>query len=161
MSTAAPTQLKSPKAWLITAAFILVVVAVGAIIGTQTAPGSWYDSLNKPPFNPPNWLFGPVWFALYVLIGVAGARIFVIDRNSTAMKIWFGQMALNWIWSPVWFGLQLIWPAFAVISLILILIVTFIVSTWRLDRVAACLFMPYLAWVGFATLLNLSIGLLN
>lgn len=161
MNTASLARFKSPKPWLVTAAFVAVVVAVGGLIGTQVAPGAWYENLDKPPFNPPNWLFGPVWFVLYVLIGIAGARVFLIDRNSRAMKTWYGQMVLNWIWSPVWFGLQLIWPAFAVITLVLASIIAFIALTWRVDRTSAYLFTPYLAWVSFASLLNLSIGLLN
>lgn len=161
MNTASLTRFNSPKSWLITAAFVAVVVAVGAAIGTQAMPGAWYENLDKPPFNPPDWLFGPVWFALYVVIGIAGARVFLIDRNSLAMKVWYGQMILNWIWSPVWFGLHLIWPAFAVIILVLASIIAFIVATWRMDRISAYLFLPYLAWVSFATLLNFSIGILN
>ena len=159
--TASLADYKTPRPWLILAAFIIVVVAVGGLIGTQTLPGAWYQNLNKPPFNPPNWIFGPVWFTLYVMIAIAGWRIFMIDRNSTAMKFWYAQMVLNWAWSPIWFKAQLIWPAFAVIVLIWLGIIGFIVTARKLDRAAAWLFVPYLAWVSFASLLNLSIGILN
>lgn len=161
MDSAAQNRFSSRRSWLIVVAFVVVVVVVGGIIGTQSLPGVWYENLRKPPFNPPNWLFGPVWFTLYVLIGIAGARIFMTDRRSPAMKIWLVQMGLNWVWSPIWFVLHLIWPAFLVITLILASIVAFIVLAWRKDRVSAYLFLPYLAWVSFATLLNLAIGLLN
>lgn len=161
MATASVTDNRSARSWLILAAFIVVVVAVGGVIGTQSVPGAWYQGLNKPPFNPPNWVFGPVWFTLYVMIAVAGWRIFMWDRNSTAMKLWYGQMLLNWAWSPLWFIGHQIWPAFVVIALLWLAIVAFIVTARRIDKPAAWLFVPYLAWVSFASALNLSIGVLN
>ena len=141
--------------------FLGLVLGGGLAIGVLVAPGEWYANLNKPPFNPPNWLFGPVWFALYVLIAIAGWRTFLAEPNGTAMKLWYGQMVLNWLWSPVWFGLHLLWPAFVVIIAILALIVAFIARRWNSDRLSAWLFVPYAAWVAFASLLNLSIAILN
>jgi tryptophan-rich sensory protein len=143
------------------AAFIVVVVGVGGLIGTQSIPGTWYEGLQKPPFNPPNWIFGPVWFTLYVMIAVAGWRTWMRYRTGTAMKLWFAQMLLNWAWSPIWFIGQMLWPAFAVIIALLALIVGFIAISWRSDRVAAWLFLPYAAWVAFASTLNVSIAVLN
>ena len=159
--SAAATDYRTPRSWGVLALFIIVVVAVGAVIGTQSIPGAWYEGLNKPPFNPPNWIFGPVWFTLYVMIAIAGWRTFMRDRTGTPMKIWYGQMVLNWSWSPIWFIGQMIWPAFAVIVLIWLAIVSFILVSWNRDRPSALLFVPYLAWVSFASLLNLSIGILN
>ena len=78
--------------------------------------------------------------------------------RSSAMLIWAGQMVLNWLWSPAWFTLHLLWPAFAVIAAMLVLIVLFIANRWNRDRTAALLFVPYAAWVTFAGLLNLSIS---
>lgn len=161
MSTASLADFRTPRPWLILLAFLVVVIGVGALIGTQSQPGAWYEGLAKPPFNPPNWVFAPVWFALYVMIAIAGWRIWMIDPNSTAMKLWFAQMALNWAWSPIWFIGQMLWPAFAVIVAILALIVAFILVAAKHDKIAAGLFVPYLAWVSFATLLNLSIAILN
>ncbi|WP_240233056.1 TspO/MBR family protein [Devosia lacusdianchii] len=161
MSLASLEDYKTPRPWLILAAFLVVVIGVGALIGTQSVPGVWYEGLAKPPFNPPNWIFGPVWFALYVMIAVAGWRIWVIDAKSPAMMVWFAQMLLNWAWSPIWFIGQMLWPAFAVIVAILALIIAFIVTARKLDTVAVWLFVPYLAWVGFASVLNLSIAILN
>lgn len=155
------TDLKSPRSLVILAIFLAVVIGVGALIGINTAPGEWYAGLEKPPFNPPNWLFGPVWFALYVLIAIAGWRTFLAEPNGLAMKLWYGQMALNWLWSPVWFALHLLWPAFIVIIAIFALILAFIGNRWDRDRVSALLFVPYALWVGFASLLNLSIAILN
>lgn len=161
MSTASLADYKTPRPWLILAAFVVIVVGVGGLIGTQSVPGEWYQNLNKPPFNPPNWIFGPVWTTLYVMIAVAGWRIWMIDRTSTPMKIWFAQMLFNWAWSPVWFIGQMLWPAFAIIIVILTLIIAFILTARKLDTIAAWLFVPYAAWVAFATLLNLSIAILN
>ena len=152
---------RNPRTIIVTLLFIGIVVGVGAVIGTSTAPDAWYAALHKPPFNPPNWLFAPVWFALYVLIGIAGARTFLRDASSPAMFVWAAQMVLNWAWSPTWFTLHLLWPAFAIIIAIFVLIVAFIATTWRSDRIAAVLFMPYAAWVAFASTLNLSIAVLN
>lgn len=151
----------TPRSWVILALFLIAVIGIGALIGTQSVPGAWYEGLNKPPFNPPNWVFGPVWFTLYAMIAVAGWRVFMRNPASPAAKFWGAQMVLNWSWSPVWFTLQMIWPAFVIIVALWLCIAGFIVTTWKTDRLAAGLFLPYLAWVSFATLLNLSIGLLN
>lgn len=152
---------KTPRPWLTLAIFLIVVIGVGALIGTQSIPGPWYAGLEKPPFNPPNWIFAPVWFTLYAMIAVAGWRVWMVDSGSRTMKIWFAQMALNWAWSPVWFIGQMLWPAFATIVALLATIVAFIISARREDALASWLFVPYLAWVSFATLLNLSIAVLN
>ena len=161
MSTLTFPDLKSPRAIVLLVLFLAAVIGFGAVIGIATAPGAWYATLEKPPFTPPNWLFGPVWFALYVLIAIAGWRTFLADAGGTGMKLWAGQMVLNWLWSPIWFGLQLAWPAFAVILAILGFIVAFIFERWNRDRLSAVMFVPYAAWVGFASLLNLTIALLN
>ncbi len=143
------------------AAFILLVVVGGGAIGTLTAPGVWYAGLEKPPFNPPNWLFAPVWFVLYVMIGIAGWRVWRAHHDTPAMVVWWVQLALNFLWSPAFFAAQNIDLALAVIAALLLTIVTFIALTWRRDRTAALLFLPYAAWVSFATLLNGAIWWLN
>jgi tryptophan-rich sensory protein len=154
-------DLRRPRSLVTLVVFLLLVVGVGGLIGVGTAPDAWYEALQKPPFNPPNWLFGPVWFALYVLIAIAGWRSWRRDPRGLPMALWGGQMLLNWAWSPVWFTLHLLWPALAIIVAMLVLIVAFIGVSWGRDRVAAWLFVPYAAWVAFATLLNLSIAMLN
>ncbi|MGG2477542.1 TspO/MBR family protein, partial [Rhizobium sp. BR5] len=76
------------------------------LIGVNNVPGEWYQSLQKPFFNPPNWIFGPVWTTLYVLIGIAGARTWISKLMGTRMRLWFTQMVLNFLWSPIFFGMQ-------------------------------------------------------
>jgi tryptophan-rich sensory protein len=159
MSTAA--RIQTPPNYGLLVLFLVAVIGVGALIGVSTAPGEWYASLDKPPFNPPNWLFAPVWFILYVLIATAGWRIATRMPQSPAMKLWVGQMLLNWLWSPVFFTLHLLWPAGVIIVAMLALIVAFIARTWRVDRPSAVMFVPYALWVAFATLLNLSVAILN
>jgi tryptophan-rich sensory protein len=149
------------KKILIHLLFIALVVGLGALIGVANVPGEWYRSLAKPPFNPPNWIFGPVWTMLYVLIGIAGARTWLAAPSSARMQMWFGQMALNFLWTPAFFGAESTVLGLLVILPLLLSILAFIRMSWTPDRLSAILFLPYLAWVGFATLLNLSLFLLN
>jgi translocator protein len=141
--------------------FIGFVVGAGLLSGLTNMPGEWYQSLEKPFFNPPSWLFGPVWTTLYVMIGVAGARIWQRAPKSAAMQLWFAQMALNLMWSPAFFGLQNPELALVVIAGMLVTIIAFMVKARPIDRISTLLFVPYLAWVSFASVLNLSIAWLN
>ncbi|GAB2187612.1 TspO/MBR family protein [Roseibium sp. LAB1] len=150
-----------PKKLFLLVLFLAVVLGVGITIGILNTPGSWYEALLKPPFNPPNWIFAPVWTVLYILIAIAGWRTFLRAHDGRVMQIWYGQMVLNWIWSPLFFTLHFMWTAFAVIAVMLYLILNFIGGSWRADRLSALLFIPYALWTGFAGLLNLSLALLN
>lgn len=161
MNTLTTDELKKPRAIIALIAFLALVIGVGAFIGTQTAPGPWYEGLEKPPFNPPNWIFGPVWFVLYAMIAVAGWRIFLIAPKSTPMALWVSQMVLNWVWSPVFFNAQNLWLALAVIVPLIGIILTLIATARGVDRLASWLLVPYAAWVGFATILNISLAVLN
>ncbi|MEP9385895.1 TspO/MBR family protein [Mesorhizobium sp. KR9-304] len=143
------------------APFVLLVVGGGLLIGFLTAPGPWYEALAKPSFNPPNWLFGPAWTILYVLIAIAGWRIWQRERSGTAMKLWWLQLALNFLWSPVFFAFQQIGLALLVVLLLLAAILAFIAVAWNRDRIAAWLFVPYAAWVAFASTLNAALWQLN
>jgi translocator protein len=149
------------RKWIALAGFLALVVGGGMGIGLFTLPGEWYASLNKPSFNPPNWIFGPVWTALYVLIAIAGWRIWMAAPNGTVMKIWWAALTLNFLWSPMFFGAQQIGLALAIILALLIAILAFIATSRSVDRPAPVMFVPYAAWVGFASLLNGSIFLLN
>lgn len=141
--------------------FIAGVVGLGILSGLSNMPGEWYRALEKPFFNPPAWIFAPMWTVLYVLIGIAGARVWLKAPASAAMQIWFAQIALNMMWSPAFFGLEAPGLALLVIFGLLVAILGFIWQAGPVDRVARLLFLPYLAWVSFATLLNASIFLMN
>lgn len=148
------------------ALFVIPVVLAGWVIGWLNIPGPWYESLAKPAFNPPNWLFGPVWTVLYVIIGFVGWRVFdrTADRisgNGRLRTLWGLQLLLNYAWSPAFFGLENTGLALVVIALLLATIIVFILQALPRDRLSAVLFIPYLAWVSFAALLNFAIWRLN
>jgi len=154
------------RAYTTLALFILLNAAISALGGWVTASsvGTWYLTLEKPSFNPPNWIFAPVWGALYVMIAIAGWRAW---RRSTgpqrqlALTAYAVQLALNLSWSFVFFGARLIGPALAAIAALLAAILANAYLFWRIDRAAAALLLPYAAWVSFATLLNAALWRLN
>ena len=141
--------------------FVAVVLGGGLVIGSVTAPGTWYAELNKPSFNPPGWLFGPVWTVLYIAIGIAGWLVWQARDGGTAMLLWWVQLALNFAWSPAFFSVQQIGLALAIIVALLLTIIGFIAVAWPRSKTAAMLFLPYAAWVAFATMLNGTIFMLN
>ena len=149
------------RRWAALAGFVVLVVGGGAGIGMATGPGEWYASLTRPAFAPPNWVFGPVWTALYVLIAVAGWRVWQQGSNRRLVKLWWTLIILNFVWSPVFFGLHRIDWALLVILLLWATIATFIGIARRRDPVSAWLFVPYAAWVGFAAVLNAAFLVLN
>jgi tryptophan-rich sensory protein len=134
--------------------FTVLVVGGGLGIGFLTAPGDWYAQLKKPPFTPPGWIFGPTWTVLYVLIGGTGWWLWQRAHGEWLMKLWWTQLALNFMWSPVFFGLREIGRGLAVILLLLVVILVFIATAWQRHHAAAWLFVPYAAWVAFASVLN-------
>ncbi len=151
-------------------AVLIAVVAVSAasLIGSAaTLPviPNWYAGLVKPSFNPPNWIFGPVWTTLYVMMGVAFFRIlrlpYDIMGRQAGVRAFLTQIGLNGFWSVVFFGNQNIAGGlFVVVALWLSIIVT-LALFWKLDRVAAWLMAPCLAWVSFAGVLNAALWSLN
>jgi len=143
------------------AGFVILVPAVGSVIGVLNTPGEWYAALNKPSFNPPNWVFAPVWTVLFLMIGVAGFRTFESRPRDMVAKLWIVQMVLNFAWSPIFFSLHRVDVALAVIISLFATIITFILRQWSADRLAAGLFIPYAAWVCFATNLNGALFILN
>jgi tryptophan-rich sensory protein len=146
---------------------IALPLAVGGLSGYATAGGvsTWYPTLVKPSFNPPAWVFGPVWTLLYILMGVAA---FLVWRHGLAsegvrlaLAVFAVQLALNGLWSILFFGLQA--PGWALVEIILLwlAIVATLVLFWRVAPAAGGLLLPYLAWVSFAAVLNASLWWLN
>ena len=139
----------------------VALVAVVALSAGQFMPGAWYAGIAKPSWTPPNWLFGPVWSLLYLMIAVAGWLVWRQQPSQSALVLWFAQLALNGMWSPVMFGLHQIGWALAIIVVMWLAIAGFILASWKPSRAAAVLFLPYLAWVSYATALNFAIWRIN
>ncbi len=146
---------------LLLGAFLVLVVGGGCIIGFFNLPGAWYAALNKPWFNPPNFVFGPAWTLLYVLIALAGWRIFLRAPHGAAMKFWGLQLLFNFLWSPIFFSAHAIGAALVDSLLMWLSIVGFMATARKTDPASALLFAPYLAWVSFAILLNAALLSLN
>jgi tryptophan-rich sensory protein len=148
-------------------AAILLCQAAGGLgmIFTVKAIPSWYSTLKRPWFNPPNWLFGPVWTLLYTLMGIALYRIWQLAPIPSGwvlgLTFFFIQLVLNALWSPLFFGLHDLWLAFAELLLMWAAIVLTIFLFYPMDAVSAWLLAPYLVWVSFAGLLNYSYAKLN
>jgi benzodiazapine receptor len=141
------------------------VAGPGSIITTaQTSPGGWYETLDKPFFNPPSWLFGPVWTILYVLIAISGWLVWRqsgFSRARGAMLLFFGQLTLNFLWTAIFFGLRA--PGLALVEILILwaAILLTALAFRSLSGLAAVLLLPYLAWVTFAAILNAAIWWLN
>lgn len=147
-------------------AFIALCLAVSGIGGaiTATSVESWYQALEKASFNPPDWLFAPVWTTLYILMGVAAWRVWRARSFKLAglpLVLFAGQLGLNLLWSVLFFGMQRIDLALVEIVILLCTIVVNMAVFWRIDRLAGFLFVPYVAWVAYAMALNASLWLLN
>ncbi len=136
--------------------------AIGSAF-TVSGEGSWYSSLAKPFFNPPGWIFGPVWTFLYILMGVSLYLVWKKNaENSRNAYIIFGiQLFLNAMWSILFFGMHQIFGAFICIILLLASIITASVLFYKISRPAGLLFIPYILWVSFASVLNFAIFILN
>ena len=139
---------------------IALCLAVGGLGSAATMPEikGWYAGLTKPPFNPPNWVFGPVWSTLYVLMAWAASATW---DDRPARRTFFIMLLVNALWSPLFFGLHQ--PGLALIDILayLTLLVLWIRQLWPQHRLSALLQLPHLLWVGFATVLNASIWWLN
>ena len=170
-------------------AFILVTLLVGASGTFVTEPNipTGYAGLAKPSFNPPDWLFAPVWTTLYILMAVAAWRVWKIASpaceaqsggdavagrqasegrggkglKSPEMALWGVQLALNFLWTPLFFGAHLLLVALVEMAALWLAIAATAVLFWRKDRVAGLLMLPYLAWMSFALCLNYAIWQLN
>lgn len=142
--------------WILFAIFLLACAAAWAT-GALFPPGDWYRSLDKPRWTPPNWMFPLVWTLLYASIAFAAARVAVLPESQYAVGFWSAQIAFNTLWTPVFFGLRRMRAALVVMALLWLSVAATLIAMWPLDRIAALLFIPYLAWVSVAGMLNLSL----
>jgi len=146
---------------------LLIPLAIGAIGGflTMESVKTWYTTLNKPSFNPPNGIFGPVWTSLYILMGISSYLVWkkrnIVSGYTWAAAIYFLQLVLNLMWSFLFFYQHQIGAALVEILILLLAIITNAFIFYRIDRVAGWLFLPYILWVGFASYLTYSIFILN
>ncbi|HSE29726.1 MAG TPA: TspO/MBR family protein [Candidatus Saccharimonadales bacterium] len=137
--------------------------AIGSVATSANIP-TWYATLAKPFFSPPNWLFAPVWTILYLLMGLSLYLVWTAPYKKPkklAFIIFGFQLALNVLWSLVFFGLQAPWAGVVVIILLLAAIIGNIYVFWPISKSAAYMLFPYVLWVSFATLLNIAVALLN
>lgn len=146
---------------------IAITLGIGALGGYATAQSvkTWYPTLNKPSFNPPNWLFAPVWTSLYIIIGIAAYLIWIkrdqIAHFPRTIALYFIQLILNLCWSFIFFYLHEIGFALFEILILLIIIIINAVVFYKIDKWAGLLFIPYILWVSFASFLTYNIFILN
>ena len=146
---------------------ILIPLAIGSLAGffTASSVNGWYTTLVKPSFNPPNWLFAPVWTTLYIMMGIAFFIIWKSNANEvvkrTAITLYIIQLILNFCWSIIFFYAQQ--PGWALVDILLMWIFILLTIRWfaKISAVSAWLLVPYLCWVSFATILNYAIWKLN
>lgn len=153
------TQIIGLAGWLV---ICFAAAAIGAAASIQA--GTFYAQIIRPDWAPPGAVFGPVWTVLYVLMGISAWLVWRkggYRTASVALKLFFIQLAINALWSWLFFAWRLGAMAFVDIILLLVLIVATIVAFWRYSRLAGALLVPYLLWVGFASVLNYSIWQLN
>jgi len=157
------TSLREWPALLVSLVTCLGISGIGAWLTTESVR-TWFPTLQRPPLAPPNWVFGPVWTVLYILMAVAAwlvwRRRHEVDVRRPLL-LFSVQLALNLLWSALFFYLQN--PAAALIEIVVLwaLIATTLVAFWRVSRWAGLLLIPYLAWVTFATYLNFGFWVLN
>jgi len=145
---------------------IVLPLSLGAIAGmfTSQSVSGWYETLNRPSFNPPNWIFGPVWTTLYILMGISLYLIWKQDvskERNRAILVFLVQLILNFCWSFIFFYFNLIGIALVEIILLWINILIMLVLFYRIRPLAAYINIPYFIWVTFATILNASYYFLN
>lgn len=156
------------KTAVITALLFVAICLAAGIIGSiftfQSIP-TWYAGLNRPDFSPPNWIFGPVWTTLYIMMGIAAYMVYAkgVKKKEVkiALSIFGAQLALNTLWSVLFFGLQS--PLYGLVCIVALwlAIAATIWKFWGISRNAALLLVPYILWVSFASVLNYSIWMMN
>lgn len=151
--------------WLLLIGFIIICNLVGALGALWTSADSeWYQTIAKPSFNPPSWVFGPVWTLLFTLMGIALYRVWVARPSpirTRALVLFIAQFALNVLWSYLFFGINNPFASFIEIILLELFIILTLIAFYTIDKKAGYLLIPYALWVAFASFLNYSIWMLN
>jgi tryptophan-rich sensory protein len=152
------------KSYLAVFFWIIITLAVGLAAGMVSRPDTWYFALSKPSWNPPAWIFAPVWILLYALMGAAAGFIWqrrAVSQSTPALSLYVIQLILNIIWPLIFFGMHNPGLAFAEICLLWLAIMATLFTFWRVYRPAGILLIPYILWVSFATVLNFTIWRMN
>ena len=156
-------QSKKRKQWLGLIGWILAVAAVSTF-GAQFMPGDWYRALARPSFTPPSWIFGPVWTALYIMMAIAAWQVwlrFGFKQARLGLGLFIGQLVLNGLWSWIFFGQHWLGVAAIEIVVLWLMILATIVVFRKLHPLSAYLLVPYLLWVGYASVLTITIWSMN
>lgn len=135
----------------------LIACAAAASTGVIFKPGSWYESLQKPRFTPPNWAFPVAWTIIYLLLAWAGYRLTLLPDSQTALALWAAQIALNTLWTPVFFGAHRIVAGMVILAALWLTVATLIVVAMPVDLITGLILFPYLIWLSVAAALNFSI----
>jgi benzodiazapine receptor len=155
------------KKYILALIFFLFITFLAAFVGnyfTMPSIPTWYASLNKPSFSPPNWLFGPAWTVLYILMTVSAFLIWQKRENpqtKKALTFYFIQLTLNTLWSIIFFGWHNLGLAFAEIVFLWFFILLTLINFYKVKKLTGILFIPYILWVSFAAILNFAIWQLN
>ncbi|MEE4096103.1 TspO/MBR family protein [Pseudomonas viridiflava] len=135
----------------------LLACAAAASTGIIFKPGQWYESLTKPSFTPPNWLFPVAWTTIYLLLAWAGYRLSLMPGSQEVLALWAAQIALNTLWTPVFFGAHKLLAGMVIITLLWLVVAAMLVMALRLDVITGLMLFPYLVWLCVAAALNFSI----
>ena len=156
----------SVRQWVVLAGLLaasFLVAFVGGLASTSGVDG-WYAAADKPPWTPPNWLFGPVWTVLYTAMAVAAWlvwRRWGWQNAKPALSLYAAQLVLNALWTPLFFGAELLWLGLAVIVALDVVLALTMIAFFRKHRLAGVLLVPYLLWVLYASSLNAGVAYLN
>lgn len=135
----------------------LIACGAAASSGIFFKPGAWYESLVKPGFTPPNWVFPVAWTTIYLLLAWVGYRLTLLPGSETVLALWAAQIALNTLWTPVFFGAHRPFAAMVILTILWLVVATMVVLALRLDVITGLILFPYLAWLCVAAALNFSI----
>lgn len=142
-------------------AVAILITFCAPLAGIFSTPDDWYAALAKPSWNPPGWIFGPVWTALYLMMATAAWLVWKRDGWGKSLWLYLTQLALNAAWTPIFFGAHLLGWAFMEILFMWLAILLTLLAFRRVHKTAALLLLPYLAWVTFAAFLNFTLWRMN
>ncbi len=142
--------------WPVFLVFLAACFAAGST-GAVFGPDEWYRRLDKPVWNPPNWMFPVAWSVIYVIIAYAASRVAPLPGSALAMGFWAFQMAANALWSPIFFGKKDLRAAMIALSALWVAVLGTLLTFWPLDTVAGLLILPYFIWVSYAGALNFTL----